>query len=124
MSLPLYAQSGKQIETSLKIDEKTSVPYLQYLPKGFDPSKKEQKYPLILFLHGRGESNGPLSIVKKWGPPKLAESKKASLTFSFPHNAQNHLGGPTMINRKSLSNYSPMSGNSSLSTTHAFTSRA
>ena len=76
MSLPLCAQSGKQIETSLKIDEKTSVPYLQYLPKGFDPSKKEQKYPLILFLHGRGESNGPLSIVKKWGPPKLAESEK------------------------------------------------
>ena len=26
----------------------------------------------MLFLHGRGESNGPLSLVAKWGPPKMA----------------------------------------------------
>ena len=27
----------------------------------------------MLFLHGRGESDGPLSVVAKWGPPKLAD---------------------------------------------------
>ena len=42
----------------LKIDEKTSLPYLRYLPQDFDKSKN---WPLLLFLHGRGESNGPLS---------------------------------------------------------------
>jgi predicted peptidase len=27
----------------------------------------------MLFLHGRGESRGPVSAVKKWGPPRLIE---------------------------------------------------
>lgn len=71
MSLSISLVSGQQTETILKVDEKTSIPYLQYLPKGFDASDKQKKYPLMLFLHGRGESNGPLSIVKKWGPPRI-----------------------------------------------------
>ncbi|MDB4570263.1 prolyl oligopeptidase family serine peptidase [Akkermansiaceae bacterium] len=71
----MASEPGKQIETSLKVSDEVSVPYLQYLPENFDTSKKGEKYPLILFLHGRGESKGPLSIVKKWGPPKLAEEK-------------------------------------------------
>ena len=36
--------------------------------------------PLLLFMHGRGESDGPLSLVKKWGPPRLIE-----LGESFPY---------------------------------------
>lgn len=66
-------QAGKQIETSLKISEDSVIPYLQYLPKNFKAGEDE-KFPLILFLHGRGESKGPLAIVKKWGPPKIVES--------------------------------------------------
>ncbi|MGC6425845.1 MAG: alpha/beta hydrolase-fold protein [Akkermansiaceae bacterium] len=67
-------EPGTQIETVLKFENKASIPYLQYLPKDFDP-KGDRKFPLILFLHGRGESNGPLGIVKKWGPPKIADQK-------------------------------------------------
>ena len=70
----MASEPGKQIETSLKVSEEVAIPYLQYLPENFD-AKKDEKYPLILFLHGRGESKGPLSIVKKWGPPKIAEEK-------------------------------------------------
>jgi len=66
----ILATPGKQLERSLRIDEETSVPYLQYLPQEFDSSKK---WPLLLFLHGRGESNGPLSGLKKWGPCRLIE---------------------------------------------------
>ncbi|MGJ8696612.1 MAG: prolyl oligopeptidase family serine peptidase [Verrucomicrobiaceae bacterium] len=70
------AQPGSQIETALQIDDTTSIPYLQYLPKDFSPDDKDKKWPLILFLHGRGESNGPLSVVKKWGPPRIVETGK------------------------------------------------
>ena len=62
---------GQQIEMSFKTTDSADVPYLLYLPKGFQ-ADGEQKYGLILFLHGRGESNGPLSLVAKWGPPKFA----------------------------------------------------
>jgi predicted peptidase len=63
------ALAGKQVEMLLAGDR--HVPYLLYLPKDYD--SKEGKWPLMLFLHGRGESRGPLSVVKKWGPPRLIE---------------------------------------------------
>lgn len=61
---------GKQVEQSLKIADNVSVPYLLYLPPDY---KIGQKRPLVLFLHGRGESHGSLSIVKKWAPPRMVE---------------------------------------------------
>lgn len=63
--------AGKQVEQELKTPDGKSIPFLLYLPKGYD--SKDAKWPLMLFLHGRGESDGPLSIVKKWGPPRLIE---------------------------------------------------
>lgn len=63
---------GKQVELSHKVSDQQSVPYLLYLPKDLD-AKAGKKWPVILFLHGRGESRGPLSIVAKWGPPRMAE---------------------------------------------------
>jgi predicted peptidase len=63
---------GKQVELSHKVSDQQSVPYLLYLPKELD-AKADKKWPVILFLHGRGESRGPLSIVAKWGPPRMAE---------------------------------------------------
>ncbi len=62
---------GKQVEQELKTADGKSISYLLYLPK--DYASKEGKVPLMLFLHGRGESQGPLSNVKKWGPPRLLE---------------------------------------------------
>jgi len=63
--------AGKQVEQSLKTASDLNVPYLLYLPKAYD-AKADRKWPVILFLHGRGESRGPLSIVAKWGPPRMA----------------------------------------------------
>lgn len=62
---------GKQVELTLS-DEAGDVGYLLYLPREYD-ADKEQAWPLLLFLHGRGESNGPLSLVTKWGPPRFAQ---------------------------------------------------
>jgi predicted peptidase len=60
---------GKQVEQSLATSDGGTIDFLLYLPPDFDPAKKS---PMIFFLHGRGESNGPLSLVAKWGPPKFA----------------------------------------------------
>jgi predicted peptidase len=65
-------QPGKQVEQSLEIPGQAAVGYLLYLPEDYDP-QSDQKWPLMLFLHGRGESNGPLSLVAKWGPPQLVQ---------------------------------------------------
>ena len=73
--LPLSLQAaepapGKQVHQELRVGDQ-SVPYLLYLPADYGAS--DSKAPVMLFLHGRGESRGPLSIVAKWGPPKVAE---------------------------------------------------
>ena len=60
---------GRQVEQTFATSDGGSISYLLYLPKNYDPAKKSQ---LILFLHGRGESYGPLSLVAKWGPPQFA----------------------------------------------------
>lgn len=62
-----HAESGKQTEQSLAADGET-VPYLLYLPKDYEA---KAQHPLVLFLHGRGESKPPLSTVAKWGMPRL-----------------------------------------------------
>lgn len=62
---------GKQIEMSFKASDMTDVPYLIYLPKDYQ-SDGDKQFGLMFFLHGRGESNGPLSLVAKWGPPRFA----------------------------------------------------
>jgi predicted peptidase len=65
--------AGSEVEQTLKVSD-GSISYLLYLPKGYTAENdKAAKWPLMLFLHGRGESDGPLSIVKKWGPPYFIE---------------------------------------------------
>jgi predicted peptidase len=60
---------NKQITRTL------SAQYLLSLPKdyGLDPAKR---WPLILFLHGSGESGADLEKVKVHGPPKLVAQGK------------------------------------------------
>lgn len=59
---------GQQIEMSFETADSGTIEYLLYLPSDY---AAQDKLPLMLFLHGRGESNGPLSLVAKWGPPRL-----------------------------------------------------
>jgi predicted peptidase len=61
---------GKQVEQTLTLEANKAVGFLLYLPKDYG---SKEKWPVMLFLHGRGESKGPLSVVKKWGPPRLIE---------------------------------------------------
>ena len=60
---------GSQVEMKLEVADVGEIPYLLYLPKNYED---KAEWPLILFLHGRGESYGPLRLVQKWGPPRMA----------------------------------------------------
>lgn len=64
-------QQAKHFEKEITVTAK--LDYLLFLPEGYD--KGDKKWPLILFLHGAGESGTDLSKVKSHGPPKIVESK-------------------------------------------------
>jgi predicted peptidase len=67
------AQTPQQL--SKPVTRTVQVGYLLYLPKdyGRDPAAK---WPLMLFLHGAGESGTDLEKVKVHGPPKLLAQGK------------------------------------------------
>ncbi len=48
--------------------------YLFFIPE--DYGKKDELWPLILFLHGAGERGSDLELVKKHGIPKIVETQK------------------------------------------------
>jgi predicted peptidase len=70
-------QSGKYFKVEVKKGVFLEARFLLYLPEGYKTS--DQKWPLLLFLHGAGETGEMLDLVKKNGPPKLIEFGK-----SFP----------------------------------------
>jgi len=55
------------------ITKTVSCQYLLYLPQDYG---REQRWPLILFLHGAGERGSDLEKVKKHGPPRIVEERK------------------------------------------------
>ena len=65
-------QTSQQFEATVSI--KVELNYLLYLPEKYDADKKE--WPLVLFLHGAGESGNDLNKVKIHGPPKLIAAGK------------------------------------------------
>lgn len=44
--------------------------YLLYVPRGYGEAP-EERWPVILFLHGAGERGDDLELVKTHGPPRL-----------------------------------------------------
>ena len=66
---PPGVQRPQKVEVTVKMD----LSYLLFLPEDYD---KEKSWPLILFLHGAGESGSDVDKVKAHGPPKIVETKK------------------------------------------------
>ncbi|HWH69700.1 MAG TPA: prolyl oligopeptidase family serine peptidase [Candidatus Sulfotelmatobacter sp.] len=64
-------QQERHFEAKVTVTAK--LDYLLFLPQGYEQSR--QKWPLMLFLHGSGESGSDLAKVKAHGPPKVVESK-------------------------------------------------
>ncbi|MCP4138455.1 MAG: prolyl oligopeptidase family serine peptidase [bacterium] len=66
---------------SFRKDAMTTVrtDYLLYLPEGYETARKN--WPLILFLHGKGERGSKLRKVAKHGPPKLIAKEAKQFPF-------------------------------------------
>ncbi len=66
-------ETSRQEEKTLDVQVPVELKYLLYLPKDYE---QQDKWPLVLFLHGAGERGDDLELVKKHGPPKLVEAGK------------------------------------------------
>src|SRR5210317_79721 len=78
-TLPLYAQI--KVEKSVLM-QKDSLNYLLYTPKD-----TVQKMPLVVFLHGGGESGTAIEMVKNHGLPKhIAEGQEFPFYVFAPQN--------------------------------------
>ncbi len=53
------------------VTKTANLKYLLYLPEGYE---SQDKWPLIIFLHGYGERGDDLELVKKHGLAKLIEA--------------------------------------------------
>lgn len=81
MSKPL--PSGQHDQVFERTVTKTmSLKYLLYIPK--DYGKSDEKWPLILFLHGAGERGDNLDLVEKHGPPKIVKTKEMPFIIVSP----------------------------------------
>jgi len=72
-------QKGMSFKVEVKKNVFLESRFLLYLPEGYNKND-DRKWPLLLFLHGKGECGDMLELVKKNGPPKLIEFGK---TFPF-----------------------------------------
>lgn len=70
-------QEGRSESPQQAVKLQTQVPvtldYLLYLPPNYD---QQEKWPLLLFLHGAGERGTDVNLVKMHGPPKLIDQGK------------------------------------------------
>lgn len=73
--------AGKQVAMKFvsPTDATQKYDYLLFLPK--DYGQKDQKWPLVIFLHGGGESGEDVQMVKMHGPPKLVEERPDDFPF-------------------------------------------
>ncbi len=71
--LPMVQEADSQQPGQMEVQVTVKMQYLISLPEGYD---KQEKWPLLLFLHGAGERGNDLNLVKKHGPPKLIAAGK------------------------------------------------
>lgn len=75
-------QPGTQQPQQVEVTVKMELRYLLFLPEDYGKQEdgkqkdKDKRWPMILFLHGAGESGTDLDKVKTHGPPKIVENKR------------------------------------------------
>jgi len=70
-----HAEETSTSQQALKLDRtlRVQMNYLLYLPQDYE---EQEKWPVVLFLHGSGERGDDLELVKVHGPPKLIQQGK------------------------------------------------
>lgn len=64
---------AQQTPHQITLESKVDMQYLLYLPKSYE-TDTTVSFPLLLFLHGSGESGDNIEKVKTHGPPKLIDN--------------------------------------------------
>jgi len=77
--LGLVHASAQQSAHRVVLKPELELQYLLYLPDDYE-KESESDFPLMLFLHGGGESGTDLEMVKTHGPPSMIEEGH---TFPF-----------------------------------------
>ena len=74
------------VEATSETVIKEKLDYYLYFPQDYDNSP-QKKFPILLFLHGGGESGDTLGALKKNGPPKLiVQGKQFPFLILAPQN--------------------------------------
>jgi len=78
---------GQQQTGEFSYPKTVRLQYLLALPDNY-ASASDRRFPLVLFLHGGGESGNDLELLKKHGLPKLvAEGRKFPFVLLSPQNS-------------------------------------
>lgn len=86
--LAMISCSGQPnlIEDELRTINYETLKYYLYYPKDYT-TKKDQAFPLLLFLHGGGEAGGMLENLQTNGPPKMiVEGKEFPFLILAPQH--------------------------------------
>jgi predicted peptidase len=75
LSAAAVADDQTAVTFKKRLSKQVELDYLLHVPQAY-AADKEQRWPLILFLHGAGERGSDLAVVKKHGPPKLIAAGK------------------------------------------------
>ncbi|CAF1307360.1 unnamed protein product [Rotaria sordida] len=74
--------STKQMLKVFQQKKTSAIPFIYQcllsVPPDYESDKTEKRWPLLLFLHGAGESHSPIDKVLKHGPPKLVHTYSSS----------------------------------------------
>ena len=74
------------VEATMETVTRENLEYYLYYPEDYE-SMPKKAYPILLFLHGGGESGDTLGALKKNGPPKLiVQGKQFPFLILAPQN--------------------------------------
>ena len=83
---PWIALSAQQQAHRATLQPVMEMQYLLYLPEAYE-NEPDTEFPLLLFLHGGGESGDDIEKVKTHGPPSMIEEgKKFPFLVLTPQN--------------------------------------
>lgn len=77
---PVEAMNSEQ----LTVEVRATYPYLVQLPEGYDV-EPARRWPVVFFLHGKGERGRDLALLKRHGLPRLiAEGRRFPFVVIAP----------------------------------------
>ena len=85
-TVAINAQATEELDRfEASVTKQVGSHYLVVKPQGYDPKRE---YPLLIFLHGRGEQGDDVELLKFHGPYNMVEKLKLDLIIVAPQSPQ------------------------------------